>query len=494
MATTILNVDDREINRYIRTQTLTKAGYNVIEADGGQKAVELARSVRPQLVLLDINMPDLNGREVCHRIKTEAGLDQPVVVVHISATATATEDRVLGLEEGADGYLVEPVAPELLLATVRSMLRLYAAERAVRERDASVRRLVESNVVGIAIATLEGIKDANAEFLRMIGATEEDLAAGRVNWQNTTTPEYAAAEARAMEELRARGSCAPFEKEYIRPDGTRVPVLMGAAALRTEPLEWIGFTADLSAQKRIEKELKHRTEQLAASNEDLQRFAYAVSHDLQTPLRTVASMTELLARRSRAKADPESDELVGLILSGIERMRRLISDLLEYSRLSDQPAQRNLVDTSALAGWAVANLRAQIEDTGAVVTIDDLPKLVADDQLSRVFQNLIGNAIKYRSQARPDIRVSARREGNDWLFSVRDNAIGFEMKHAEKIFGVFQRLQGQQVEGTGIGLAICRKVIERYGGRIWAESVLGQGSTFYFTLPVRADAVISVNG
>jgi DNA-binding response OmpR family regulator len=161
---TILNVDDKELNRYIRSQILTGAKYRVVEADGGRRALELCRSLKPELVLLNVNMPDLHGREVCRRIKEECGANTSVMVVHISATATATEDQVRGLEGGADAYLAEPVDAELLLATVRSMLRLHSAERKLKERDAGLRRLVDSNIVGIVIAGMEGIKDANDEY------------------------------------------------------------------------------------------------------------------------------------------------------------------------------------------------------------------------------------------------------------------------------------------------------------------------------------------
>jgi light-regulated signal transduction histidine kinase (bacteriophytochrome) len=142
-----------------------------------------------------------------------------------------------------------------------------------------------------------------------------------------------------------------------------------------------------------------------------------------------------------------------------------------------------------MATWAIANLQAQIEETGATVTIQNLPPVSADDPLSRVFQNLIENAIKYRREAPPDIRISAERRGRQWLFSVQDNGIGFEMQYADQIFAVFERLHGSKIGGTGIGLAVCRKLVERYGGRIWAESGPGKGSTFYFTVPAVDEAV-----
>ena len=428
-------------------------------------------------------MPDIAGWEVCRRIKSELGGDKPVIVLHISATATGSDDFVRGLDGGADGYLAEPVRPELLLATVRSMLRAYRAEEALRERDAGLRRLVESNVVGIAIAGLDGVKDGNEEYLRITGAMPEDLRRGRLDWSCATAPEHLERDRNCIEELRSRGVCTPFEKELLRPDGNRVPVLVGASALSLNPLEWICFVVDLSVQKWTEAALTARTRELAESNENLQRFAYVVAHDMQTPLRNIGSLTQLLATRLEGSADSELRELMGLILSGVERGRSLIQDLLEYSQISGEARARiGPVDATVQADSAVASLRTAIEESKATVVIDPLPEVLADDQLSRVFQNLIENAIKYRGEADPYVHVNATRNGDYWQFAVSDNGMGFEMKYADTIFGVFRRLHGQEVEGSGIGLAVCRKLVERYGGRIWVESVPGSGSTFYFIL------------
>jgi PAS domain S-box-containing protein len=492
MAAKILNVDDHEINRYIRSQTLKAAGYEVVEASNGAEALDSTAREQPELVLLDINMPDINGIEVCRRIKANQSATGPIIVLQISASATGTDDHVRGLEGGADGYLTEPVAPELLLAIVRSMLRLRRAEQEVRERDARLRRLVSSNVVGIAIADPDRVKDANDEYLRIIGATRQQLLDGKISWREITPDDHLSRDLSAMEELRERGTCTPFEKEYVFGDGRRTPILIGAATLSQDPHEWICFVVDMSEQRRAETQLKERTRELARSNEELQRFAYFLSHDLQTPLRTVASMTQMLVQRYGGVLDAEGHEIAKFIGSGVQRMSGLIKDLLEYASFSETGSHAPApVDATAAAQWAVANLQAQIGDSAAEIAIDrPLPMVRADHQLSRVFQNLIGNAIKYRSRRPLAVRIWGQCEDGNCLFAVRDNGIGFDMQYAEKIFNPFQRLHGpDEYEGSGIGLAICKKVIEGYGGRMWAESVVGQGSTFFFTVPLSQSAI-----
>ena len=275
-----------------------------------------------------------------------------------------------------------------------------------------------------------------------------------------------------------------YELDIVYEDGSSRTLLGNTVPLTEEndPSRTrgaVGAFVDITDLKRTEAALR-------TSNEDLQRFAYVVSHDLQSPLRSVAALTQLLERRYVGTLDRETSEMMRHIQSGVQRMSRLITDLLEYSRISEEARHPVApIDTASLAKWAVANLQAQIKESDASIAIDHrLPQVDADNQLARVFQNLIGNAIKYRGEKRPEIRVSAERTDDQWVFAVRDNGIGFDMKYADKIFGVFQRLhRSDQYEGTGIGLAVCKKIVERYGGRMWVESAPGEGSTFYFTVP-----------
>jgi len=242
---------------------------------------------------------------------------------------------------------------------------------------------------------------------------------------------------------------------------------------------------DISERKAVERALQLHAKELERSNADLQQFAYVASHDLQEPLRMITSFTQLLAKRYKGKFDADADEFIAYIADGADRMRGMIDDLLAYARLDSQKAEFAPTDCEAILADAVANLGRAIEENGATVTHDPLPTVMADsDQLSRLFQNLLSNAIKFRAADPPAVHVSARRNGNEWHFSVRDNGIGIDPEHFERIFLVFQRLHGKsEYSGTGIGLAICRKIVVGHGGRIWTESQAGMGSTFCFTMP-----------
>jgi two-component system, sensor histidine kinase and response regulator len=376
-STVILNVDDHAAGRYARGRLLRSAGYIVHDASSGLEALAKIEALSPALVLLDVNMPDISGLEVCRRIKTTPAARR-IAVLQLSASAVTAEDRVGGLDNGADGYLIEPVDPEVLLATVRALLRIRKAE-----------------------ADLEAANSALAEA--NIKLTELNLS-------------------------------------------------------------------------------------LTHSNEDLQRFAYLASHDLQEPLKTMSSYATLVQRRYRGKLDTQADEFLTHIQHGAMRMSDLIKGLLLYAEARQhQEAEWKPVNTEDVIAVALDNLERSVAESRAVVTYGQLPVIRGDElQLTQLFQNVVSNGIKYRRPGEaPRIAINATEDRNRLiLFSVTDNGIGIAPAHHKQIFAPFRRLHGHDVPGSGIGLATCQRIVEGHGGKIWVESAgEGAGATFWFSLP-----------
>lgn len=240
----------------------------------------------------------------------------------------------------------------------------------------------------------------------------------------------------------------------------------------------------------LEDRVEERTLELSRTNEELRQFAYIASHDLQEPLRTVGSYAQLLGRRYQGKLDAEADEFIRYVVDGVVRMHALLNDMLAYSRVTDvNSTPAKLFKSESAVKTALMNLDASIKEAGAQVTHDSLPSIYADHiQIAQVFQNLIGNGLKYRREEPPQIHITAKRKEDQWVFCVRDNGIGIDKRYTQRIFGIFKRLHGKDLPGTGMGLAICKKIVERHGGSIWVESELGKGSDFLFTLPVEERA------
>jgi signal transduction histidine kinase len=232
-------------------------------------------------------------------------------------------------------------------------------------------------------------------------------------------------------------------------------------------------------------QLARRAEDLARSNADLEQFAYVASHDLQEPLRMVSSYMQLLSERYEAELDETGQRYIHYAVDGASRMQSLVRDLLSFSRVGSRGLEKVPTDLNRVVGQTLNNFEVAIKECGAVVTSDDLPAVNGDPgQLTQLFQNLIGNAIKFHGATQPEVRISAERQPDEWLFTVTDNGVGFDAKYAERVFVIFKRLHSrEEYPGTGIGLAICKKIVERHGGRIWAESEIGRGTTIFFTLP-----------
>lgn len=277
-----------------------------------------------------------------------------------------------------------------------------------------------------------------------------------------------------------------MERSVVR-GGEPFHVLITASPLRDSSGDIIGgieLVKDITERKQSEIEREEISRKLVDSNHDLQHFAYIASHDLQEPLRTITSFIQLLAKRYRGKLDKDADEFIGFITDGAQRMQRLINDLLTYSRVESKGKPFAPSNCGDVLGQVLANLRQAIEESGAAITFDQLPVVYGDEmQMAQLFQNLIGNAIKFRGSAPPLIHVGVVDRQGEWEISVSDNGIGIEPKNFERVFEIFHRLHSREkYAGTGIGLAVCKKIVERHGGRIWVDSEPGEGAAFYFTI------------
>ena len=282
------------------------------------------------------------------------------------------------------------------------------------------------------------------------------------------------------------------DTSVVTKDGRHVAVSLSGSVMRDEDGEIQGMVCvaqDITERKRTQEILERQTQELARSNSELEQFAWVASHDLQEPLRMVASYTQLLSKRYKGKLDADADEFIAFAVDGATRMRRLINALLELSRVGTRGKDFEATDCDAIYNRTLVNLQGLVEESGAVVTHDRLPTVMGDvTQLGQLFQNLIANAIKFRGDEQLTVHVGAEQRNGHWEFCVRDNGIGIDPEYAERIFVVFQRLHGKgDRPGTGIGLSICKKIVELHGGRIWVKSQPDEGAAFYFTLPLNEE-------
>ena len=370
---TILIVDDMPANLEVVTSHLERQGYCALVALSGDEGIERAEYVQPDLILLDVMMPGLDGFEICRRLKSSERT-RAIPVIFMTAL-TDTTDKLAGFAAGAVDYVTKPLNGAEVFARIESHLALYALRRQLAEQNAQLQQEI---------------------------------------------------------------------------------------AVRTE----------------IQAALQR-------SNTEFEQLAYVASHDMQEPLRKIASYLQLLAQRYQGQLDADADEFIGYAVDGAKRMQALINDLLAFSRLGTKAKPFALTDCNLIVKTALADLQFAIEECSAHIQVDNLPLVMGDaTQLSQLFRNLLSNAIKFHREEPPIIRVAAESSGAFFRFAVSDNGIGIADEYFDRIFVIFQRLHGRsQYAGTGIGLAICKKIVERHGGQIEVQSVLGQGSTFAFTLP-----------
>lgn len=499
----ILLVDDTPENLVSLEAALDGLGQELVLANSGMEALRHLLEDDFAAILLDVKMPEMDGFQTAELIRSrKRSRDIPILFL----TGYKSDEHLFrGYDLGAVDFLFKPIVPEILRSKVsvfvelsRNTALLRQQAEVLRKAEQKFRSLLEAAPDAMIISSAEGVISlVNSEAEAMFGYSREDLIGENIRmlvqgWTGHLTGEAQSGPI-SHEELWAK-----------RKNRNQFPVEISLSPLQTEEgLLLTSAIRDITERKRADaairelnntleqrvadrtRELTRSNEALRRSNEDLNQFAYAASHDLQEPLRMVALYSQIIQKRYTPRLDAEAQELFGFVISGARRMEMLLKDLLAYSQTgssNEGPAQP--VECEQAIRKVMLNLQAAIEQSSARVTWDPLPVVHAHEiRLVQLLQNLIGNAIKYRSALPPEIHVTASRENGEWLFSVRDNGIGIEPEYAQQVFGIFKRLHGQDYEGTGIGLAICQRIVERYGGRIWVDSKPGAGARFYFTFP-----------
>ncbi|AFM24588.1 ATP-binding protein [Desulfomonile tiedjei] len=359
------------------------------------------------------------------------------------------------------------------------------AQAELRISEEKYRTLFDDSRDGVFISSRQGeLIEANKSLLDMFGYTAEEVI-GKNSLQFYSDP---GEREKLREAIERTGSVKGYEVSFRKKNSTPIDcVLTANVRLNADGavVGYQGIVRDISDRKRAEETLKRQARELERSNADLEQFAFIASHDLREPLRNVAGCMQLLDKKCKGSLDKDADQLIRYAVESVGKMKSLVQDLLAYSRVNTQGQSFRAVDMQEILDLSVENLRSLIVQKGTKMTYDQMPMVMGDPtQLVQLLQNLLGNAVKFSADESSAVHVSARRDGHEWVFSVKDNGIGIQEKYFEKIFEIFQQLSRKgPFQGTGIGLAIVKKIVERHRGRVWVESEVGVGSTFYFTIP-----------
>lgn len=377
-----------------------------------------------------------------------------------------------------------------IVAAISTWLDISERKKAEQALKASEQRFVnyfKSTPTPSVISTIAdgAIVDVNASYERLFGFSREELVGRKTTDLNIWVDPQARQQ--LIHELREKGRITDREMSFRTSEGKLIDVVFSVEAVRFDEQELIMSTlTDITERKRIEEEKRRHTEELESANRELEQFAYVASHDLREPLRMIASFSQLLQKRYQDKLGADANEFIGFIVDGAARMQNLIDDLLIYSRVATRGKPFEPVDMEKVLQDVLMNLKMAVEESGAEITHDRLPVISADPtQMNQLLQNLISNAIKFRREETPRVHVSAKKDRSQVIFSVSDNGIGIDPELFGRLFLLFQRLEpAERYPGSGIGLAVAKKIVQRHGGRIWLESRPGKGSTFFFTVPV----------
>ena len=393
----VLIVDDNSDNLKVLYTYLKSAGFEVLAADNGLAGIEVVKHSQPELILLDVMMPEMNGFEVCRCLKADATTEH-IPIIFLTALSEVVE-KLTGFQVGGIDYITQPVEYEEVVARVRTHLVLARTRQKLFQQTQKLQAEID-------------------------------------------------------------------RRKQIENELTRSRQLLQ------------------QSNENLEQTVANRTAELATSNKDLEHFAYIASHDLRQPIRKIRMCTEYLAEDYQDCFDQQAREYINYITKSTDRMYLLIDDLLSYSRIAKHERTLVDVDLESIVRDTLEDLSLSIEEKQATVNYKNLPTVLANPrEMGQLFQNLISNSLKFTGDRPPEITIDAVEQEDKWTIGVKDNGIGIEPQFSEKIFQMFQRLHGNyEYEGTGIGLAICQKVVNSYGGKMWVESQLNEGATFYFTL------------
>ncbi len=505
----ILLVDDTPDNLVSLEAALDGLGQELVLARSGTEALRHLLDADFAAILLDVKMPDMDGFQTAELIRSrKRSRHTPILFL----TGYRSDEHLFrGYDLGAVDFLFKPIVAEILRSKVGVFVELSRNTTLLRRQaevlgkaEQKFRSLLEAAPDAMIISDEEGcISLANSEAEIMFAFPREELIGQNIRmlvpeWSSYTPP------------ARANGlawPASPTELWARRKNGRQFPVEISLSPLQTEEgLLLTSAIRDVTERRRadeairelnatLEQRVAERTQELLRSNEalrqsndDLNQFAYAASHDLQEPLRMVALYSQLLQRKYLGNLDANADQYISYVVGGARRMEMLLKDLLTYSQTgSSAEGPAETVDFTDVIRKVLLNLQASVEQSGAMITWDAIPAVHAHEiRLVQLLQNLVGNAIKYRGEDAPRIHISAEWQETEWVLSVQDNGIGIAPEYAQQIFKIFKRLHGQDYPGTGIGLAICQRIVETYGGRIWVDSN-GKGSCFHFTLPPAQD-------
>lgn len=503
----IMVVDDVPANLDLLRSALRERGYDVRCFPNGQLALVAVRREKPDLILLDMRMPGMSGLDVCAHIKGDANL-RDIPVIFISALSEV-QGKVHAFEVGGADYITKPFHMEEVFARVETHLELSWIERdleervrertldleqanlALRDSEERFRATFEQAAVGLAHVTPDGRwLRVNKRFCEILERSPEALMA--LPLDDVIHPEDRERNHRQRRGLLA-GELSSYavEKRYLSGTGAVVWTNSTLSLVRDAqggPDYCILAILDITEKKKTDTELQKTLDQLTRANAELERFAFVASHELLQPVVAVEGFSRILAQQYQGKIDAALDEYTTLIAEGATRMREMISDLRSFLTVDAANRRFKETDCTALVDAVLRDLSEVITDCGASVVVESLPKVMVDSsQMFTVFKHLIGNALKFRRSDRPsEIGIQAERANQEWLFSVRDNGIGIPPQDATRVFDVFLRLHSYHDHpGAGIGLSLCKRIIERHGGQIWVATSPAEGTTIHFTLPAQ---------